>query len=576
MTRVVWHDRDYLVGPELWGEAKAFGSDPTCVIVCGSSAYTRRLIAAELSVVFGRGKVGGWEWTPHWTVTAFLESLSSFDRARGLTCLHEAAIFAIQVTGQYFEARHRDRGRPGPKANPTFALFGLAVARDGTPRYHLRAYLQPRVRQDRSKGTYDLRPADPRQLYELRDLFNATAGAKMAEQLRNVFGVRVGPVGRSREPALLDVPPELGEALNFHRQRATAYLAQHHLPNRPLARAWAAWATQGLPTGGPDPVKEYRAVLARHGFVGVSITRRTSPVTLNGDLNAGRQIHAFAAVRGEADRLAAERGSFVPADLVACSLKALSGEQTAEATLEAARRVLEAPRLFDLARIEPTGRRPLLTTANSRPVWRQVFFETAELSDPARGLRPNVAARPNTRLADLVGRVTGPRRFSVVVSPAAWAVVRAVSAAHKRAGLPVRRVQGAGTEWTRGTLARLVRDLSPCPVRTGRREALRAATRLHLSSPTTIVAYARAVYPVCSRPQDGLRKGTLVVVENFGAANPELLLALFHRARERGASVLLIDDQARNQQVLRAAWEVLPGRHVIVPPVTRPDLGQVR
>lgn len=586
MTNVVFQGTNYPAGAAFWLDATASGVAPVlCQTRTGAgNADVRPLDPDTFLAVFTADRVGGWVWSPHKSVTVLVESLPAGERSKAADLLQAAALFGLKVTAEHFQARTGAQGRDRIPADPAFAVFAHPQAFDRSPQWHFHIYLAPRVtlRTDPAKSY----AANGRQLYEMRELFNAAAGAKLAEGLANAYGVAVEPRGPRREPAVKGVPEPLCREVSPRRQRIEEHVREKNLPDTPRSRQWAAWATRNRAER--DAVVARAAfddALRRNGFSAAVVMNQRPPLDRAREQDVRTQLRAFAAVRTEADRLAAERGSFNRVDLTAWALTALTGRRSAEAALEAVDKVLGSPNLFRLTCLTPPDRNPCYTTAAARPAWEKVFSavradraERASTQGPAPSApsapRPPRERKPSLAAA-VLDRLRGPGGVAIAFCRTGEDVVRAVVKAYAERRQPIIRVRGPGDDRAARSLAGLVRDLSRRPRREAHRVAVRAALRPNFRTPAATVAYAEAVYRAARRPKARLAAGTLVVVERFGRANPADVEALLALARGR-AKVFLADGPTSNAEVRKAALKASPDRPIVLSTGPRPDPGQQR
>lgn len=614
MTKVVFQDKVYWLSDQFWEEVEQSQVPALRATFRQGQLHLEPVTRATIDRAFS-GKIAGWVTCEHKSVSVFQASLTPSNQQVVIQHYVAAISTALETVAASFVARTGAQGKSRQAAEPTFYLAVQVENKNGQPHLHAHIAVEDRVQVPNEAKSYATHKV---QLYQLRPLLMATLRQEFGHRLQKEFGVRIQRTDQGL--VLPDVPKALCEASSKRKEQIDQYLAQHKLPNTPLARKYGALATRRWnenPQIGRHDFERKREAL---GFRGEQITRRISVERTQQPEKVARSLSMLmgllpqrvtaeartecllrvlekaplrfdvAVVRREVDQAIARSVQQSLSQAVQKFDQALSGWlaviERAQSSMKAERFpvIPERPVPTPNASVQQQDPVPPITpqrkpstasnasqaqptdsqhtrsrTKGSQHDGMHKSKERAQSQSTEQSMRSQEQARKLLRQLWKSTRVVG------AVGAAGIDFAKKTIELYQEISKPIWRLEGPGTRTQPGSLAHAVRDLKPQSRWESHLTAVRAMVRYNGNLDQKL-AYGEHVYRQCRRPKFKIPKKSLVVIRDVESAHPGDVAFLRKKAKRAKARVLLVDREWSRTELVKAAKQAPAGQTTRINP----------
>lgn len=598
MTKVVFQGLHYLNTVRFWDEAMSTGLGAVEVRFRNGVVVATPIARQEFLASRTTGRVAGWVHSADKSISVFMASLSPENKAKVLQEFQRAIRTGLEAVAKEFTARTGAQGKVRLPASASFTLAIHLEAKNGAPQLHAHMAIDERVRVAGRQETY---ATHTRELYRLRNLFSETVNHDLANRLQATFGVRVQKTEHGLR--LPDVPAALCQRSSQRTQQIDAYIASNKLPNSPVARLYATYATR---KDNLDPAagrKAFEADLRRSGFRGESICHRVKAYEYL-DANSPLAIREIRRVGRIAYRLARSKPSFSRNELLTRALQTAPVHQPFANVAKAIDSVIQAPEQHRIRRIENVHGQPAYAATNPHAKWKSVRSEidyvfadreprrtpkieatrtTAEQvpavrEQTARASTSAVSNEPKAstaREAEPAPSKDWSRQLEKVLR--SYEVIGAVGRIglqvaaravelYERLAKPIWRVHGHGHKNVPGSVAAMVRDLKKLPRLEAHQAAIAGMFKLNGSLEQKL-RYGEFIYRQSRKPKFRIPRKSLIVVSAVEEARPRDVQFLIAKAKRAKAKVIFVERDWSRSVLMERSKTMQPGetRHLHTP-----------
>jgi hypothetical protein len=583
MTKVVVQGRDYWLREEFWQEARDAGFEPLHVELKNGILTTRPISRQEFAVKFS-GRVANWVRSEPKSISVFREALNGPEQLRFNHFYRSVIVQGLESVAREFTARTGAQGKVRLPAEASFVLVIHTRAKDGSPQLHAHIAVEDRVKVQGQVKTY---ATHKRELYQHRKLFAATTTQNLGSRLFKDWAVRVQ---KTKQGIVLpDVPKVLCQRSSIRTKQINDYIRTHKLKNTPLVRKYAAIVTR---RDNRDPQIGREAFvneLQQCGFRSEQIRKTVSP-----DRPARVKRPSLAKevrrIGKEAKSLALKQRTVTANELLAKALETAQPRQAVSRVKLATKKVLRSPNEIGLrSRTNEYGKTVFVSSQTAKQ-WQKLvqkveFILKEQQPKPLQELprqekpktegtntspqsqkRVDQEPRPNPaseRSADLRRVVEKAIRSYQVIGAVGRVGIQAAKVAvelYQTWAKPVWRVHGKGHKNTPGSVANMVRDLKPLGMIESHKAAIMAMLKLNGTLEQKL-RYGEYVYRQSRKAKFRIPRKSLIVIRDWGKANPKDLNFLLRKAERAKAKTIFVDQAHTKFALMQAAKSMKAGEH---------------
>lgn len=561
MTKVVFQSILYWLTEVFWMDCQQAGILP---FLWNMGQPIRNISRDELALRH-QSRLAGWGHSVPKAVSVLYASLSPKRQAQFMATYRDAIILGLQMVSPYFTARTGAQGKTRLPAEASFAVALHDQAKDGSPLLHAHLAISDRVGIKGQSKTFATHKVE---LYQLRELFDATVSHALAHALATQWGISVSKSKGSM--VLPQVPQELCRLGSLRKQQIENYLQRHQLASTPISRGYAALATRNENKASHVGRQLFQKELRQHGFQGETLLHATKQTPAHRE-------HALELVGQAIKNLGKSQHQFTKQELLTLALETASPRLPLHHIQQAVEESMQKSRHLGLR--ESLNRKKQIVYSPRKPnaTWESIVRRIDHLFLDRRkgrpdgthqeGARPKAATQEQTQSQR---KTDDPRwRRSVERLLRSYEVIGAVGQkgirfAKKAIELyqewakPVWQVHGNGHRNMPGSVAAMVRDLQPLSRKEAHKVALQAMWKLNASMLQKI-RYGEYVYQSARKAKYRIPKRALIVIRDVDSAHPQDVKFLLQKAKKAKAKVLLVDQKLTRSQLLKAARQLRPG-----------------